>query len=37
MDLFEKYLKKKKLSEFVKRALTAESYKNVDHNLKTRT
>lgn len=36
MDLFEKYFKKKKTSEFVKRALRAESYKNVDHELKNK-
>ncbi len=36
MDLFEKYLKRKKPSEFVKRALTAESYKNVDHELENK-
>ena len=36
MDLFEKYLKKKKPSEFVKRALTAESYKKEHPSLENK-
>lgn len=36
MDLFEKYLKKKKTSEFVKRALTAESYKKEHPSLENK-
>ena len=35
MDLFEEYLEKKD-NENVKRALTAESYKNRDHSLKNK-
>ncbi|MDE7161406.1 MAG: hypothetical protein K2N65_01460 [Anaeroplasmataceae bacterium] len=33
MDLFEEWLRKKDESEQVQRALTAQSYKNVDHSL----
>ena len=33
MDLFEEYLGKKETSEWVKRALTDTSYRNVDHGL----
>lgn len=36
MDLFEEYLKKKKTSEFVKRALTAESYKKKHQSLENK-
>lgn len=34
MDLFEEYLNKKKESNWVERALTDSSYKNVDQSLK---
>ena len=34
MDLFEEWLGKKDNSEWVQRALTARSYKKVNHNLK---
>ncbi|MDE6240965.1 MAG: hypothetical protein K2M08_00915 [Anaeroplasmataceae bacterium] len=34
MDLFEEWLSKKDGSVMIQRALTAQSYKNVDHSLK---
>lgn len=36
MDKFEEWLQKREFNEWVKRALTAESYRNIDHNLEVK-
>lgn len=36
MDKFEEWLQKRESNELVKRALTAESYRNINHNLEVK-